>query len=501
MKKSVFISLLGLIQLCIAFSYQILILNLFGFNEFLDIFYASSTIHFIIVAISANSINFAITPIFVNYFKHKKMAQLKEAANTLFNSIFLLFFFFAILQFFFAETISNLIFPGFSQEKIMKTSRYLKVFGFLSILTISGAVLKSLFYTFEYYYSTIWISIIGILFQFAIVFFTYTEYSLDSLLIAITFNEVLVFLFLFSYLFKYYEFKLNWRNSELLHHFSSLSHLVFSSSFSKSNLAIDRFFASTVASGTITLLHYGQQIVQTISSFLNRGISLVSLRQFSIYSDEPKKFANLFLYVNKVILFITIPVIFSIPFFFNESLKIILFSDQLSSNDVNNLYLIILSLLGIILGGNLSSVITNAFYAQKKTALISRINIKVQIIGIVLKLVLFYFLGFWGLPLAFSITSLILVVYLYLMYVKYIGKIDFYNLFRYSGKIIIITIISAIIPKMISLFFLSYWLTIIITQWILFLGIYSFLVLRFENDISHRIINRVSLKIHWVSLK
>lgn len=478
----------------LTFFFQIYILNIFGAGDKLDIYYASNTIYFIIVGISTSAINFAFTPIFVDYFKNKKIQGLKEIASSLFNIIFLVFLLFAIIQSIFAENIVPIILPGFEAKEILITTSFFQVFAFVSIITILNALLRSLHYTFEKFYSTINYNIIGVLIQFGIVYFLYKQLGIYALIYAIIAKNIAEFVLLSISFIRYYRFKIFLTNN-LRSAVNNIVPLIISSSFSKSNILVDRFFASTAASGSITLLQYGERIIRMLTQFINKGISLVSLRKFSIYNDEAENFEKLFYYINKIIIFISIPLLFAIAFFFDDTLNIIVFSDKLSQDDVTKLFLVIISLLGIFLGGNINSTLTNAFYAKKLTSLVSKTNVITQIFGIMLKISMFYLLGFWGLPIAFSITSLTVVFVLYYLYNKHISKLNFSLILKYGGKIILISLVAVSIPKLIGVAFIDSWIWKIILEWILFAILFSFFALKFEDDISSTIYKRLLSKL------
>lgn len=493
MKKSIIISILGFAQLLLAFFFQIFILNVFGVGNELDIYYASNTINLIITAISVGAINFAFTPLFVDYFSKNNLNGLKEIANSLFNIIFIIFLFLASLQWLFSSQLVEAILPGFTSSELDLTVQFFKIFAFVSIVTISNALLRSLYYTFDKFYATIYYSIIGLVIQFSFVYFFYQKIGLFSLIYGIIANQLTMFVLMLIPFVKFYRPKIKWTKDFKIA-LKNIAPLIISSSFSKSNILIDRFFASTLLPGSITLLYYGEFAVKTISGFVNKGISLVSLRKFSIYSDDIEKLEKLFYFVNKVIIFICVPLLFAIAFFFGDTLKIVAVSEKLSLEDVNKLYLVIVSLLGMFIGGNLSSTLTNVFYAKKLTGLISKTNVGTQVFGIILKISLFYVFGFWGLPIAFSITSLTNTVVLFYLYNTKINKLDIGSIMNYLFKIIIISLIAAGVSKLFVTFYFEHWLMIIFLDWFIFASIYLLLSLKYEGEISHMIRNRIIKK-------
>ena len=473
--------------------YQIFILNIFGVNSELDIYFASNTINFIIVAVSVGAMNFSITPILIKYYKNDDKKKLGELSSSLFNIIFVCFFLFALLQYFFAPYILQLILPGFSGSELEIAIQLFRLQAFLSIITILSALLLALHYTFNLLYRTIIYPLIAQVAQILFVWIFYKQFGVFALLYGLAISQFLTFvLFAFPFI-KLYKFKIIF-NSDLKEASRKIFPLMLSSSFSKSNILVDRFFASTLSSGSITLLQYGEKIIRIISDFINKGISLVSLRKFSLKQDNEKEFQMLFYKIYKTMIFIVVPCTFLIIIYLKEALNIVVLSNRLSSSDVENIYLVSIAFIGVFIGGSLSSTITNAFYAKGLTKLIAKMNVILQIFGIVLKIGMFYFIGFLGLPIAFSITSILGSLVLFILYDLYIYSYNKKLLFIYFVRLFLISAISAFIPKYVIDITIDLWIIKSFLSPLLFIFMFTILTLKFEKDISMTIYNKIKLK-------
>ena len=101
-------------------------------------------------------------------------------------------------------------------------------------------------------------------------FGTYETLGIFSLVYALAFHQ---FIALSNSFIKYYQLSIK-INTELKDAFMKMYPLLLSSTFSKSDILVDRYFASALVAGSISLLHYGQLFINTLTSIVNKGISL-----------------------------------------------------------------------------------------------------------------------------------------------------------------------------------------------------------------------------------
>ncbi len=195
-------------QLAIAFAFQLFILKIFGITENLDIYFASNTINMIIVAVATSALNYSTTPIFVKYFKNRRLKTFQNLANSLLSLLFVIFLVLAILQAMFSVQITASIFPGFTGEENKLISKMFAIQAFISIASILIGVLNAINYTFNNLYRTVVIPIIGSVLQIGFVYFTYESLGIFSLVYALGLFQLFVFIGLSMSFVKYYRFKI-----------------------------------------------------------------------------------------------------------------------------------------------------------------------------------------------------------------------------------------------------------------------------------------------------
>ena len=444
------------------------------------------------MGVAIGSLNYAVTPILIKYYKDKELGKLKEIANSIFNLTFGLFLLLALAQWFFAEQIVDVILPGFEGESKRLTIQFYSIQAFLSIFSVLTGILVALHYTFKQYYRTVIIPFVSQGIYIAFVFLSYKSWGIHSMLYGLVLSQMVTFIALGVTFATQYRMIIVF-SREFADALKKIYPLILSSAFSKSDILIDRFFASALQAGSITLLLYGQKIIGIVTNFINRGISIVSLRTFSLRQDNKKAFQDHFLLLYKGMVFIVVPAVFIIVFFLQDALQLIILSKRVTQSDVNNIYLVVLSLTGIFIGGSLSGVIVNTFYAKGLTGIVSKVSIIINTLGFGLKLVLFYIIGFFGLPIAVSVKSLVNTVVLLVLYNKHIHGIEYLIFMRYLVKTISMAGVSILLPLAINVF-ISSWLIKALCGSALFLMSYFMIGLYFEKDISVNLYGRIKTR-------
>ena len=393
----------------------------------------------------------------------------------------------------FADIIVELLLPGFSSINLRLTAKLFRHQAFLTIITISSAILTSLHYTFGNLYRTILYPTIGTIFQFIVIWLMSNEYGLFALLYGLIIGQITNFILLSFSFIKNYKFILK-IDHNVKGLFIKIIPLLISSSFSKSNIVFDRFFLSKLYEGSMTILQYGEKLIRIISSLLNQGISIVTLTKFSLYQDKDKEFQSIFYSVFKYLTFILFPVLIVSINYSESFFELMKLSNIIGSNHIKNIHHTFIAFLGILIGGSYSSNIANAFYAKGLTKIISKTTVIIQSLGFILKFIFFIKFGFFGLPIGASIVSVINTIVLYYLYHKHIFEYSLKVLLIYLSKIILISISALFSVKIlnISIFKISIFNSMINS--IIYLSTFLFFSLMFEKEVSISILKRIKLK-------
>jgi len=445
-------------------------LRLFGMSQQLDIFFSSNTLSLIFVAVASSSFNYALTPILIKLKSKNKLIRLKRLVNSYVNLFVLVFSVFSIIQIIFGKEISSIFFPGFTGEENEQLARMLAMQSVVAIFSILVGILNALNYTYNKLYRTAFLPLIGTLLQFLTVFWTYRSCGVYSLVIAAAINQLFLLLTLSVGFYSFYRMQIVF-DRVFISSSKKILPLLFSSVFSKSDLLVNRYFASTLAAGAISSLHFGVLAVSVLSTFVNKGISIVSLRYFSVteLSDSHVYFYRLCEAMLLVSLFVAINVVLFSPIIF----EFILSGDTFTRQALKSLYLVVLSLLGYLVGGILSSVIVNPFYTGGLTTVVSKVSISLQIVSIFCMVIFFKLYGFYALPIVMSIKSVTNSLVLLVLYNQFIHSFDFLRfsifvlrliftvalillLFRWLLEMVNSIVLIAILPIVYMIFFADF---------------------------------------------
>jgi putative peptidoglycan lipid II flippase len=450
MNKSIFISLLTIFQLSITFLFQIFILNIFGISSDVDIYLSSNTINYILVGVASGAINYALTPELIKLRVLCRYKQLVTLINSIVNIIFIFFLIFAMIQFYFSNNIATILFPGFSDDDNILLGELLAIQAFISIVSVLIGVLNSINYTFNNIYRTILSPIVAGLLQIIFVYYTFEQYGIYSLVYALALNQLFIFATLGYGYFSYYKVKIIF-NRKLTHVYNKIAPLFVSATFSKSDILVNRYFASMLDAGSIVLLHYGLLFISTISTVVDKGVSIVTLRKFSLIdSHNIEEFNLYFKNTYKIMLYVTMIMTAFIVVFSDIVLEFIFSDNKFNKDQVETLYYVVISFLGVFVGGVLSSVLVNAFYSKGLTAIVSKMSIAVQAVAIPVKILFFHMYGFFALVLVTSfhyLVTFILLIILYDKYIHQISYIEFGRVFVFSFILGLITIYGLIYMK------------------------------------------------------
>ena len=450
MKQSVYISIITLFQLLLALTFQVVILRLFGMTEQLDLFFASNTISFIFVAIASSSFNYALTPILIKLKSKNRLIRLRRLANSYINLFIIIFSIFALIQIMYSEAIAAVLFPGFIGGENKQLANMLSIQSVIAIFSILVGVLNAINYTHNKLYRTAFLPFFAIVLQFICVYMTYEFYGIYSLVLATAINQIFLFLTLSFGYYKFYLFKIKF-DKIFMNSIQKVFPLLFSAAFSKSDLLVNRYFASTLAAGAISSLHFGVLAISVLSTFVNKGISIVSLRYFSV--TNTKNSYDYFYNLCKVMLIISSFIVINVILFSPIIFDLILSGETFTVEKLESLYFVILSLLGYLIGGILSSVIVNPFYTGGITAVVSKVSISLQILAIFSMIIFFQLYGFYALPIVMSLKSIINSLLLLFLYNRLIHKFAFLNFTVFVLRLITTGVLLVI--------FSSWWMGVI----------------------------------------
>ena len=417
-----------------AITFLTLISKLFGFvRELLIAFFygASIEIDMFIMAINIPSILFgyiscvgtAYTPVYAELITKDGKNKSFGFTNFLLLIMSIICGILIIFCFFNARILTKLSAPGFNEEMILITAKYLRISSWnILFLTLMNILICYLNYNGKFIQASLCMLLHSIL---QILFTVMSNYlGPIFLIIGHVFSNICYLLAVVIVSLKNgYSFNVIYYNSKYL---KSLIKLVLpitmSSLITQINSYIDKYFASQLLIGSISALHYSGTIRTFIIMMLNTGLITIfypvmskMITKKDFYSAK-KLLASSLNYV--VIIFMPVTILLMR---FSKFITIFLFNHG-QFNDIS-VQMTAISIKMYALGiaaVALREIFFNFYYSVKETKFTLGISILTIGINIILDILLVNRYGVGGLALATSLSAMIVVPLLFLYVRKYL---------------------------------------------------------------------------------
>lgn len=454
MNKMAVISILSLFNVVTSFLFQIYLASTFGIGIELDLYFLSGTINIIISSIITSGVNNSMVPVVIKHFNKGNYKDGWRIINTIISFMSLIYIVLMTLQITFSTEIISIMGPGLDETQVSLASQMFQIQAIISLITINNGFLNSVNYVHERFFLTIIATIFSTLINLLFVVVFQLKLGIMSVVYGYLIGQIVQTILLSI---KYWSklrisIKLDANSKNVL---LNMLPLFFSSSISKTGIFIDRFLASQLLPGSITLLSYGQRIVSAINEVLIKAFSLTSLTSLSHeYSkDNIFKFKQSMQQLLVKMFIIIIPVIIGLFLYGHELISLVFVRGNFLESDAHKLSIIIILMIGSFVGGSLNSVLANCFYIFGETKFVSKISIFTHVLSIFIKIILFYALGVFGLALSISISSILVTLLLSYGLVKRVGLIINIKMLLSSLLIMILSLASAFFSMVITRIF------------------------------------------------
>lgn len=209
--------------------------------------------------------------------------------------------------------------------------------------------------------------------------------------------------------------EIDWELLKLV--WSKSRYLLMAGLYSKTDKVIDKFFASMMAPGAITLLHLGQQIYGAGHQVLNRGIVNPAIPELvaTKNSFEWSEFKSI-VKSRTILLLILGCAGYGVVLLGGQNLLTLSFGyGQITSDSVEILWLLMVLCVGYGIMPPIGFALASMFYSLGNTHTPTRVAMISTTAGIVAKVALFYVWGIYGLAVGISIhyflAALLLLVF------------------------------------------------------------------------------------------
>jgi len=411
----------------------------FGAGDTLDVYYSAFRIPdmiFNLLVLGALSAGFI--PIFTglvksfsskvkSLFSDQDNKEAWELTNNVLNTLTLFLLLLSAIGFIFSPILTKLISPGFSPEKQTLSAALTKIMFlspiFLGISSVIGGVLQSFKRFFVYSLAPIFYNIgiiIGVLYLVPIL----GVYGLAWGVVLGAFLHFLIQLpAIFNLGFKY-KFILNFKNSNLRKIGKMMLPRTFSLAIAQINILVMTIIASTLASGSLSIFNLANNLQIFPVGIFGISFATAVFPTLALYAFDKKKLIESFSYSLRQILFFIVPSTVLILTLRAQIIRVILGAGQFDWEDTI-LTFRTLGLFSISLFAQaLIPLLVRVYYARHNSKTPFYIGIISVFSNIFLACYLAPKMGVEGLALAFSISSIINFILLWLALHSEVGELD-----------------------------------------------------------------------------
>lgn len=346
LKKSrsiVFTSYLGLLasmNMLLAFLYQWYVAKQKGPGVETDALFAGMIFPQVVLAIFSTSFSNVIIPLLAN----KKEEDFHKDAWNYFSLCGFFFIGLSLILFSFANHWVKWIVPGFNAAGIRLTVLLTRIqligLVFTALTGILWAVNQARHRFIYVETSAICANILG----FCFLIWGIKHFGILAAAWALNIRMLFQVIFLFPSMGRYHKFR--WRSPANKILWKKLHPLLLGASYSKTDLVVDRFFASLAPRGMLTLYHLSQQFYGAITTIIGKAFTnpIVPILSKHAHKTQWPEFNSLYLRrLAKVILVTLIGITFVVllgqpvlAFFFRNR--------QFTSNNIRELWLLLIAL-------------------------------------------------------------------------------------------------------------------------------------------------------------
>lgn len=416
LRSSFFVSAFTTFSTIFAFLVQLILAKEFGADFQMDAYFAAVAIPMLLVKLLGTP----LSTVFVPLYKNVKYKENKAKTDAFYSSLFIGFFVFyliiAAFIFISAFFIARWLIPGASYTTIQLTASLLRIAAFY--LFFLGLYFTT--QTLHIAEDSFFFPYLGNAFSsFSLITYTFVMIPYQGIYAPV---YGLLLGAIIEFVISYFSLprKINWRfqfDKDIYRSFLKLFlPLGIGSLIYKSTPVIDKYFASFLLNGDISVISYGQRFLESLNGFLAMGFSVVMLSVSSRLAakKETGNFNNTLSWSIRATGLLIIPVCFYLAFFGTDLIKALFqrgqFTPELSLRVGQILAIYSIALFGL----GLSSQLTNIFYAKKKHLKLVLINLMMMAPYIILVKFFSERWGTNGIGFAYAIqTSSITLIYIF----------------------------------------------------------------------------------------
>jgi len=196
-----------------------------------------------------------------------------------------------------------------------------------------------------------------------------------------------------------------WDSPVIKESWSRVKPFLLGQTYAKSDPLIDRFLTSLTVAGNLSLLYIGQQVYSSVNLIMTKAISAPSIPRLAIAAKNAdwKDFRRIYRHRVLWTLAATAGATLALFAVGEPLLRQMIGHGGITGKNVHQLWLILVALSGVLIGGTSGQVVSSAFYAIGDTRTPTMLFIITYTIYIPIKIVVFLKYGLLGLAAVTSV--------------------------------------------------------------------------------------------------
>lgn len=410
-RSSVFVTALTALNMCVVFIVQLVVAAAFGAGQSMDAYFLASALPNMFATVLVGSLNVTLIPAFIGLSRDKGAQEAWQIMRMVLCQLFLIMLGAVAVIEIFAPSIVGIAAPTYSDE-LTKTTIILLRLSSPSILfmTVAG-FLTSLWYANHRFVMPGLAAIANNLSMLLIVFLSYKSLGVNGLALALTLGAIVQSIIALPIILstRGMPWKLGLGDPEVRNIFLAALPLIVGAIFYKSDALVGRALATSLSSGSVSYLGYGNRIATFVLMLGSVGISTsvfprlarhAAKRDYQMIASELYRAACFLSFLVSLLLIVVMGLRI-------ELLSIFLERGAFTTASTTGTAAALLGYAGFIYAGALAGLYSNAMYSLKRVYVVVTIGVSGMVAFLILATIGVKIFGFLGIAYATSLVAIV----------------------------------------------------------------------------------------------
>jgi len=444
-KAAIWTTLLALILKLSGFIRESVIARQFGVSAETDGYNLAFGFITLVVAMIATGFNNVFLPMYV---KRRNEGSGETNANALLNWTMIVFVVISVLGWFFAKDFVPFIYGNMSDKVAVISVKTTQIFfAFMTMIALSG-LLDSYLQSRRIFVPSQLAKLLATLFSALFALFFSNVWGIYAVAYGFVFGTVVGALIQTFYLLRS---DYHWRPDLKMERDFRKAFIVLivpsllNSVVGQVNLYVNRFFATGIGDGPVSILSYSSLITSIPTAIYGTTLAVIIFTLMSEQVDKLDEFKGTFFRGMEMSLVTLLPVAIGLGVVGDAVIAFIYQRGAFTSHDTHLVYVALLLYLPIIVFQGMQLMLSKSMYARGKTAVVFRISVTTIVVNIVMNWLFVDIFGYPALAVSASVVSIYYFVVSMIVVYKDLGMAEFKRFARMSGKVIIPSVVMGIV--------------------------------------------------------